>query len=139
MAVIAGAFLPMQGSMNSKLAKAGENPVYASMISFTIGVLALVAYILLTSQNVSWKGLKDAPSYSWLGGVLGAFYVTVIVFAFPKIGPGLTFGLVVAGQLITSMVIEHFQIMGTPHQPISVGRIVGVLLIVGGVIAVKKF
>jgi len=89
MVVIAGAFLPMQGSMNSKLAKAGENPVYASMISFTIGVLALVAYILLTSQNVSWKGLKDAPSYSWLGGVLGAFYVTVIVFAFPKIGQDL--------------------------------------------------
>lgn len=139
MAVIAGAFLPMQGSMNSKLAKAGENPVYASMISFTIGVLALVVYILLTSQNVSWKGLKDAPSYSWLGGVLGAFYVTVIVFAFPKIGPGLTFGLVVAGQLITSMVMEHFQIMGTPHQPISLGRIVGVLLIIIGVVAVKKF
>lgn len=139
MAVIAGAFLPMQGSMNSKLAKAGENPVYASMISFTIGVLALVAYILLTSQNVSWKGLKDAPSYSWLGGVLGAFYVTVIVFAFPKIGPGLTFGLVVAGQLITSMVMEHFQIMGTPHQPISLGRIIGILLIIAGVVAVKKF
>lgn len=139
MVVIAGAFLPMQGSMNSKLAKAGENPVYASMISFTIGVLALVTYILLTSQNVSWKGLKDAPSYSWLGGVLGAFYVTVIVFAFPKIGPGLTFGLVVAGQLITSMVMEHFQIMGTPHQPISLGRIVGVLLIIAGVVAVKKF
>lgn len=139
MVVIAGAFLPMQGSMNSKLAKAGENPVYASMISFTIGVLALVAYILLTSQNVSWKGLKDAPSYSWLGGVLGAFYVTVIVFAFPKIGPGLTFGLVVAGQLITSIVMEHFQIMGTPHQPISLGRIVGVLLIIIGVVAVKKF
>lgn len=139
MVVIAGAFLPMQGSMNSKLAKAGENPVYASMISFTIGVLALVTYILLTSQNVSWKGLKDAPSYSWLGGVLGAFYVTVIIFAFPKIGPGLTFGLVVAGQLITSMVMEHFQIMGTPHQPISLGRIVGVLLIIIGVVAVKKF
>lgn len=139
MAVIAGAFLPMQGSMNSKLAKAGENPVYASMISFTIGVLALVTYILLTSQNVSWKGLKDAPSYSWLGGVLGAFYVTVIIFAFPKIGPGLTFGLVVAGQLITSIVMEHFQIMGTPHQPISLGRIVGVLLIIIGVVAVKKF
>ncbi|MFT3920546.1 DMT family transporter [Cloacibacterium sp.] len=139
MAVIAGAFLPMQGSMNSRLAKAGENPVYASMISFTIGVLALVTYILLTSQNVSWKGLKDAPSYSWLGGVLGAFYVTVIIFAFPKIGPGLTFGLVVAGQLITSMVMEHFQIIGTPHQPISLGRIVGILLIIAGVVAVKKF
>jgi len=46
---------------------------------------------------------------------------------------------VVAGQLITSMVMEHFQIMGTPYQPISLGRIVGVLLIIIGVVAVKKF
>ena len=100
--LIAGCFLPLQGSMNSRLAKAGENPVYASMISFTVGVIALIIYIFLTSQNISWKGLKEAPTYSWLGGILGAFYVTVIVLAFPKIGPGLTFGLVVAGQLLTS-------------------------------------
>ena len=137
--LIAGCFLPLQGSMNSRLAKAGENPVYASMISFTVGVIALIFYIFLTSQNISWKGLKEAPSYSWLGGSLGAFYVTVIVLAFPKIGPGLTFGLVVAGQLLTSMIMEHYQIMGTPHQPISIGRVAGMAMIVGGVVIMKKF
>lgn len=139
MALIAGAFLPMQAGMNNKLAKTGGSPVHASMISFAVGVLALVIYILLTSQNVSWRGLKDAPSYAWLGGILGAFYVTVIVLAYPKIGPGLMFGLVVAGQMLISMLMEHFQLMGTQPQPISIGRVAGMLLIVGGVILMKKF
>ena len=69
----------------------------------------------------------------------GRFLCYVIVLAFPKIGPGLTFGLVVAGQLLTSMIMEHFQIMGTPHQPISIGRIAGMAMIVGGVVIMKKF
>lgn len=125
--------------MNNKLAKTGGSPVHASMISFAIGLLALVLYILLTSQNVSWRGIKDAPTYAWIGGILGAFYVTIIVLAFPKIGPGLTFGLVVTGQLLISMLMEHFYIMGAQQIPISIGRIVGMILIIGGVIIMKKF
>jgi transporter family-2 protein len=139
LAVIAGAFLPLQAGMNGRLAKTGGSPVHASMISFAVGVLALVIYILLTAQAVSWKGLKAAPPYAWAGGALGAFYVTVIVLAFPKIGPGLTFGLVVAGQLLLSMLMEHFQIMGAQHQPVSLGRIAGMLLIVAGVTVMKRF
>lgn len=125
--------------MNNKLAKSGGSPVHASMISFAIGLLALVLYILLTSQNVSWRGIKEAPTYAWIGGILGAFYVTIIVLAFPKIGPGLTFGLVVTGQLLISMLMEHFYIMGAQQIPISIGRIVGMILIIGGVIIMKKF
>jgi bacterial/archaeal transporter family-2 protein len=138
LAFVAGAFLPIQGGMNSQLAKTGGSPVHASMISFAIGVCSLIIYIMITSQDVSWRGLKDAPAYAWAGGILGAFYVTVIVFAFSKIGPSLTFGLVVAGQLLISMLMEHFQIMGAQQQPISLGRIAGMLLIIGGVIMMKK-
>ncbi|MEZ7500400.1 DMT family transporter [Flavobacterium sp. Arc3] len=139
LAFFAGSFLPIQSGMNNKLAKTGGSPVHASMISFAIGLLVLVIYILLTSQNVSWKGIKDAPSYAWAGGILGAFYVTIIVLAFPKIGPGLTFGLVVTGQLLISMLMEHFQIMGAQQIPISIGRITGMLLIIVGVIIMKNF
>ena len=139
MAFIAGSFLPIQSGMNNKLAKTGGSPVHASMISFAIGLLALVIYIILTSQNVSWRGIKDAPTYAWIGGILGAFYVTIIVLAFPKIGPGLTFGLVVTGQLLISMLMEHFRVMGAEHIPMSIGRIAGMLLIVSGVIIMKKF
>lgn len=139
MTFIAGTFLPIQSGMNNKLAKTGGSPIHASMISFAIGLLALVIYILLTSQDISWKGIKDAPTYAWLGGLLGAFYVTIIVLAFPKIGPGLTFGLVVTGQLLISMLMEHFHIMGAQHIPITIGRVMGMLLIIGGVIIMKSF
>ncbi|RYZ53947.1 MAG: DMT family transporter [Sphingobacteriales bacterium] len=139
LAFVAGAFLPLQAAMNGKLAKAGGSPYFASMISFAVGVLALVIYILMTSQTVSLKELRAAPSYAWAGGILGAFYVTVIVLAFPKIGPALTFGLVVAGQLLLSMLMEHFQIMGAQSQPMSIGRIAGILLVLAGVAMMKNF
>lgn len=139
MAFLAGTFLPIQAGMNNKLAKTGGSPVYASMISFAVGMVALLIYILVTSQNFSFKGVREAPAYAWAGGILGAFYVTVIVFTFPKIGPGLTFGLVIAGQLLISMLMEHFQLMGAQPQSISIGRIMGFLLIIGGVMMMKKF
>lgn len=138
MAFLAGSLLPIQAGMNSKLAKTGGSPVHASLFSFLVGSIALLMYILLMSQSISWKDLKSAPTYTWAGGILGAIYVTVIIYAFPKIGPGLTFGLVVAGQLLLSAVMEHYQWMGAQHQPISLTRLAGMLLIIGGVLLMKK-
>lgn len=139
LAVIAGSGLPIQAGLNSKLAKTGGSPLHAAMISFFVGVIALLLFVLFTSQNVSWKGLKEAPTYSWLGGFLGAFYVSVVIYSFPKIGPGLAFGLIISGQLLMSLLMEHFQVLGAQPQPISVGRIAGMLLIIGGLIVMKRF
>ncbi len=135
----AGCFLPIQAGLNNKMGKSLENPVYASLISFIIGVFSVGTYILLTKQDVSWAGLKTAPAYVWLAGVLGAFYVTAIILAFPKIGPALTFGLVVAGQMIISILLDHFKILVEEQHPINIWRIVGVILIVGGVVLIRKF
>lgn len=139
LAFLSGAFLPIQAGLNAKLGKAAESPVHASMISFVVGALILIIYLFVTRQQFSWAGLKAAPYYVWIGGALGAFYVTVIILAFPKLGPGYTFGLVVAGQMIFSLVLDHFNILVTQPHPISWGRVAGVLLIVSGVIILKKF
>jgi len=139
LALLSGAFLPIQGGLNTKLGKAVANPVYASMFSFVIGALALISYIIVTRQTISWAGIKDAPNYIWLGGLLGAFYVTIIVLAFPILGPGLTFGLVVAGQMIVSVLLEHFNILVAQQNPISFMKVIGIALVVAGVIIIRKF
>ncbi|HOX83465.1 MAG TPA: DMT family transporter [Chryseolinea sp.] len=136
---LSGAVLPIQAGLNSKLGKAAQSPVYASMFSFIVGGFGLIAYIVLTRQTVSWAGVKDAPNYVWLGGLLGAFYVTVIVFAFPKLGPGLTFGLVVAGQMIFSILLEHFNVLVAQPNPISLMKVFGVVLVVAGVIIIRRY
>ena len=90
LALVAGTMLPIQGALNTRLGREGQSPFHASMISFIIGALSVALYVALTRQSVSWSGLRGAPAYAWLGGVLGAFYVTVIILAFPRLGPGLT-------------------------------------------------
>jgi transporter family-2 protein len=138
-AFISGAFLPIQAGLNSRLGKSIESPVYASLISFMVGVFALLIYIMITRQHVSWAGIKAVPAYAWLGGVLGAFYVTAIILAFPKIGPALTFGLVVAGQMIMAMSLDHFNVLVAQQHVINIWRVLGVFLIVVGVIIIRKY
>ena len=139
LAFFSGAFLPIQAGLNAKLGKAAGSAVYASMISFVVGTIALVLYIILTRQTVSWTGIKEAPAYVWLGGLLGAFYVTVIILAFPRLGPGLTFGLVVAGQMILSALLEHFNILVSQPHPINLPRLAGIILVIVGVVIIRRF
>ena len=138
-ALISGAFLPLQAGLNTRLGKGIESPVHASLISFIIGALVIILYSTITKQHVSWAGLRTVPGYVWLGGVLGAFYVTAIILAFPKIGPALTFGLVVTGQMIISVLLDHFNILVAQQHSINIWRIIGILLIITGVVIVRKF
>lgn len=139
LAFLSGTFLPIQAGLNSRLGKAVNSPVYASMFSFAVGALGLIVYIAITRQTMSWSGIKETPVYVWLGGLLGAFYVTAIILAYPKLGPGLTFGLVVAGQMIVSVLLEHFNILVAQPNPVSYMKILGVGLVVGGVIIIRNY
>ncbi|MEQ6118171.1 DMT family transporter [Reichenbachiella sp. MALMAid0571] len=139
MALLAGAFLPVQAGLNTKLGKVVESPVYASMFSFLVGTVGLLAYIVFTRQTVAWSAIKEVPNYVWIGGLMGAFYVTVIILAFPKLGPGLTFGLVVAGQMIISVLMEHFNVLVAQQNPINYMKILGIILVVAGTIIIREY
>jgi len=136
---LSGSVLPIQAGLNARLGKATESPLYAALISFLVGTVGLILYILCTRQTLSWTGLKEAPAYVWLGGLLGAFYIAVLVFAFPKLGPGLSFGLIVAGQMIVSVLLEHNNILVAQANPVNFMRILGVTLVIVGVVIIRKF
>ena len=138
-AFLSGAFLPLQAGLNAKMGKAAGNAVYASLFSFVVGIIGLLLYIVLTRQQVSWAGVREVPAYTWVGGLLGAFYVTVIVLVFPKLGPGLTFGLVVAGQMLMSILLAHFNVLVAQPQPINLMKLLGIALVVVGVVIIQKF
>jgi transporter family-2 protein len=138
-AFVSGAFLPIQAGLNTKLGRSIQSPVYASMISFVVGALVLVLYIAFTRQTVSISGVKDAPAYVWVAGALGAFYVTATILAFPQIGPALTFGLVVAGQMVIAVLLDHFSVLVAQPHPINIWRALGVTLVIAGVVLIRKF
>ncbi|CAH1000161.1 hypothetical protein LEM8419_01308 [Neolewinella maritima] len=138
MAVAAGAMLAIQAGLNSGLGKAVKSPVYGALLSFVAGGLALFAYCLATGVplgNVR-KGF-ELPWYYWMGGVLGGFYVFAIIVLAPRLGVALTIGLTVAGQMIFSLIIDHYGMMGIPTQPVNWLRVAGVVLIIGGVVMLR--
>jgi bacterial/archaeal transporter family-2 protein len=139
LAAVAGASIPFNAAFNARLGVAGASPIHASLISFGIGTLTIAAYAFATRQTVSWSGFVAAPWYAWLGGVFGAFSLTAIILTFPKLGPGLGFGLVVAGQLIVSVFLEHFGVLVAQPHPISVLRLLGLALVFGGVALIRMF
>lgn len=136
---IAGALLPIQAGLNARIGKEIQSPVWASFFSFAVGLAAMSGFILLTRQKMNTAGLSEIPLQYWIAGALGAFYVTVIVLAFPRIGAALTFGLIVAGQLTVSLLLDHFKMLVPQQQSISLYRLIGLLLIISGVVIIRKF
>ena len=84
--------MPTQATVNSKLAGYVESPITAAFISFAVGTVALFVYMLLTGVPLSsLASSKDAPLVAWIGGFLGAFFVSVMATVVPRIGVALAF------------------------------------------------
>jgi bacterial/archaeal transporter family-2 protein len=140
LAFVAGAMLPLQAGVNAELAQWVASPVRAAFVSFFAGtVVLLVASALVFKPLPSTGRLGDAPWWAWIGGALGAFYVGAVIAAAPKLGAATLIALVVAGQSLLSLVIDHFGWIGFEEHRISAGRIVGMALVAGGVVLVRYF
>lgn len=136
--LLAGALLPVQAGMNTRMGRVLDSPAWASLVSFGVGLVAMVLYVGVTRQGLATAALGQVPGYSWIAGALGAFYVTTVVIAFPKLGAPLTFGLIVAGQLMMSLLLEHFDVLVHARHAITWQRLLGLLLIVGGVVLIRR-
>jgi transporter family-2 protein len=137
---ICGALLPLQTGLNTKLGKFIESPMYSAMICFVIGAVAMALYLPFSKEAITWAGVKAAPLLSLLGGgILGAIYITGTMLALPRIGMALTFGLIVAGQVLIAVLLDHFNVLVAQQHSINIWRVLGMLLIIVGVIIVEKF
>jgi transporter family-2 protein len=137
-AVVAGAFLPVQAGVNARLAHFVGGPVRASMISFAVGTLALLLVVILFYRHAHAQP-RDAPWWAWVGGLLGAFYVTATVVVPVRIGAAAFFGVLVTAQLVMSVLIDQFGWLSFPKHEASPLRLVGVAMLVGGVLLVRLF
>ena len=137
--ILCGLAITTQASVNSQLRISIQNPFAAAFISFAVGTVVLFFAVLLARQGFpSVSELKALPLHQYMGGVLGAFFVSAIIYALPQIGSANLFILIIAGQLITSLLYDHFGVMGAVQQNITWQKIVGMLLVIAGVYIANK-
>ena len=136
--VLAGGATALQAPTNAKLATAVASPVNAAFISFAVGttVLGIVAALMQTRPDMA--AARALPWYAWLGGVYGACFVVAAAWGVPRLGVAMTITLMVGGQLLLSQILDHFGALGVPRQPLNLGRIAGVGLVLAGVLLVRR-
>lgn len=140
LAIVAGMMMPTQAAINNKLAMSVNSPILSAFISFAVGTIALFIYIVATGIPLgNLFEAKNASAIAWTGGILGAVFVASTITLVPRLGVALTFSLVIAGQMLVTLVIDHFGILGVPVKEINSMRVVGAALITIGVILIRKF
>lgn len=139
MALVAGFLFPFQAAVNAQLGRAVGGPIAATMVSFAVGLAALVAVNLLGFRQIpSLAELSRQPLYVLLaGGAIGAIYVSANVYLAPRIGAGALLCLVIAGQLTGALAIDRFGLFGFALRELTLGRIVGVVLVFVGASMVR--
>lgn len=138
--ILAGSAIALQAPINAQLRTWLSNPWTAALASFLVGSIALGAVVLFSSPApVRVSTITASPAWVWTGGLFGAYYVVAAIIAAPRIGPALFFGLLVTGQLLTSLILENFGWLGLERHPLSLGRVLGVLLLIVGAVLIRKF
>jgi transporter family-2 protein len=137
LAFAAGVVLIVQVGLNTTLRSALGEPVIATLVSFLAGSAALIVFLWLTRATwparAQWQAI---PWWAWFGGILGAFYVVSTIIAGPRLGAAALLALIVLGQLVTSLLVDHFGWLGFPQHSLTALRLLGALLLFGGVLLI---
>ena len=139
-AVLLGVVLTTQVATNSQLGKALDNDHIPAAVNMAIGLVATAVLTWsLTRQWPSREMLRAAPWYAWFGGgLMGTIYLTGSILLAPRLGAGELVGLVVAGQIIFSVLLDHFGWFGFAQHSAGAMRLAGCAFMVVGVALISK-
>jgi transporter family-2 protein len=140
--VAAGAVLPIQGAINAQLRSDLDQPLAAGAFSFAVATAAMALALILAltvarAPRPRASELGGLPWWGWLGGLVGATYVTSVFVLIPKIGVAPTIALTVAGQQLASLLVDRYGLLRLPRRTISAVRLAGVVLLLAGVILIQ--
>lgn len=138
-ALAVGAMISAQPFMNAMLARAIGNPFGAATISIAVALLACIALFLFTGYgNITADGLITLPWWVYLAGLAGTVFVAGGVLITPVTGALIFFYCVIAGQLISSTAADHFGAFRLEVRKVSLARLAGVFLVLGGSVLVSQ-
>lgn len=139
LAILAGSSIALQSALNSHLGVVLKNSLMATTIAFMFsGLFTLSALLLLKNQSISLTTIESVPFYLWFTGALfSAFAVSVFFYLAPKIGIGPLMSYGLGGQIVMAIIISHFGWFDLPVKPITVTKIVGVIVLIIGILLIN--
>lgn len=137
--LLIGTLLPVQAGLNAELTKILKHPFLGAFISFSMGAITLATIIVFQKTPVGdLKRLLSIPPYFYLGGVMGALFVGSSIYMFPRLGATTMMTAFVIGQLLSSVIIDHYGWFNLPTYHVTPMRIAGIILLFAGLFLVVR-
>src|SRR5687768_15438850 len=138
--LVTGAILALQPVINANVAGRVGHPMSAALVSVSITFLALLlSTLLLRAPLPSPRLLANVPPWLFTGGLIGAVFLFVSLFAAPRLGVATTIALLIAGQLAAALIVDHFGWLGVPVRPVNPYRVLGGGCLLAGVLLIRWF
>ena len=135
LAVLVGVGFAAQTVINAKLSITIDSAMNAAFFSLVVGALAILC-LKLFNWNITLSMVRNVPAWLYLsGGIVGALSVTILILITPKLGVSLAIAIMIAAQIITALIFDHFGVFGLEVKSINIAKIIGVsFLMVGATI-----
>jgi len=138
LALLAGAAIAVQASMNAHLGALLKNALFSTMVAFAFSCVFIMLSMLITNNNLpSVTTLKSIPIYLWFSGILSAFGVGMSYYLIPKMGVGSMMSYALTGQIIIAVIASHFGWFELPIKHISALKVIGVIALIAGILLVN--
>ncbi|MBA2627651.1 MAG: DMT family transporter [Gemmatimonadales bacterium] len=140
LALVIGLALPVQTGLNAQLRTAVGSPFLAALVSFVVGTVALLLVTLGSRAPLpDAAAVGRTPWWLWTGGLLGASYIAATIVLAPRLGAALLVVAITAGQLLASLVVDHFGWIGYAPHPMNGWRVLGAACVVIGVVLIQRY
>jgi bacterial/archaeal transporter family-2 protein len=134
-AFVAGATSSFQVVVNAQLRSYLVHPMQATLVSFLVGTFVSGVYCLMLRNPLpALSDVSRTPWWVWIGGLLGTLFVWSSIVVSPRIGVAALLCAVVAGQMLASLMIDHFGWCHATQFPVSAQRLIGAALVVTGAV-----
>ncbi len=132
LAFVVGLVIAVHLAMNADVGEKIENARAANAAFWAMGAVVAVIIWLASPGRSAVTRIREVNPLLLLAGAMGAALVLAIAIIIPKIGAGATNVLLLAGQVIAGILISQFALWSSPQESISVLKVAGVAVMVGG-------
>lgn len=136
---IVGAALAMQVGMALTMKSHVGSPMAAALVNFGVGSLFLLVTVAFGRGSLATLAQAgSAPWWAWCAGILGGFYIAASAAFGPVLGGATFLALIVAGQMIAALALDHYGWLGFPVRPIDAWRVAGAVLVIAGMFLLAR-
>jgi bacterial/archaeal transporter family-2 protein len=138
LAVCAGTSFVVQQAVNAELRTDLNSAAWAGFVSYLGGTVCMLGLALaLRETTPSFDVFARSNWWAWTGGFFGAIYIAVSILLVPRLGTATFVALLISGQMLTSLIVDHYGFFNLARHTADPSRIFGAVLLVIGVLLMR--